>query len=74
MALDNVSPNPNWVEFDLWYDFGFVLCSNEYDEGNFVTLYRMFFVASKLFRDYDESLGVPSNIVSNSPSCSFGEF
>jgi hypothetical protein len=74
LALDSASPNPNWLQLDLWYDFGFVLCTDEYHERTLGALYSRLVGGNKLFRDYDESLGVVCNRVANPSTCSFDEF
>lgn len=74
LALDSSSPNPNWVEFDLWYDFGFALCTDEYHEKALGALYSRLVGGKKFFRDYDRSLGIGSNCAASLPTCSFDEF
>ncbi|KAF7161384.1 hypothetical protein CNMCM5623_006998 [Aspergillus felis] len=74
LALDSAIPNPNWLELDLWYDFGFVLCTDEYHERTLGALYSRLVGGNKFFRDYDESVGVMPNNVANPSTCSFDEF
>ncbi|KAJ6028506.1 hypothetical protein N7540_004082 [Penicillium herquei] len=74
LALDSSVPNPNWVEFDLWYDFGFALCTDEYYETNLGALYSKLVGGEKFFRDYDTSLGIFPDRTSSLPTCSFDEF
>lgn len=74
LALDGASPNPNWAELDLWYDFGFAVCTDEHHEGSLGALYSKLLGGNKLFRDYDESLGVKRSRVADSSTCSFDEF
>lgn len=73
-ALDSSYPNPNWVELDLWYDFGFALCTDEYHEGSLGALYSRLVGGRKFRTDYEKSLGIASNHVPSSPTCSFNEF
>lgn len=44
LALDSSVPDPNWLKVDiwfkdLWYDFGFAICTNEYHERCLGALY-----------------------------------
>lgn len=73
-ALDSSYPNPNWVELDLWYHFGFTLCTDEYHEGSLGALYSRLVGGRKFWTDYEKSLGIASNHVPSSPTCSFNEF
>ncbi|OJJ02479.1 hypothetical protein ASPVEDRAFT_29058 [Aspergillus versicolor CBS 583.65] len=74
LALDGGSPNPNWAELDLWYDFGFVVCTDEHYEGSLGALYSKLLGGNKFFRDYDESLGVKRSRAADSSTCPFDEF
>ncbi|KAJ5875406.1 uncharacterized protein N7473_012753 [Penicillium subrubescens] len=74
LAVDSSIPNPNSVELDLWYDFGFALCTDEYHEKNLGALYSKLVGGESLFRDYDTSLGIASNCDATLPTCSFDEF
>ncbi|KPM42451.1 hypothetical protein AK830_g4100 [Neonectria ditissima] len=74
ISLDSAHPNPNWVELDLWYDFGFALCTNRYEEDDLGRIYNKLVSGNKYFKDYDQSLGVGCRDMPDSPTCSFGEF
>lgn len=74
LALDSSTPTPNWVELDLWYDFGFALCTDEYHERSLGALYSRLVGGTKFFKDYDKSLGIDSHGPSSLPTCSFDEF
>lgn len=74
LALDSSIPNPNSIEFNLWYDFGFALCTDEYHEKNLGALYSKLVGGEKFFKDYDKSLGIASNCDATLPTCSFDEF
>jgi hypothetical protein len=74
LALDSSSPNPNWVKLNLWYDFGFALCTDEYHEKTLGALYSQLVGGGKFFRDYDRSLGIVTNRAASLPTCSFDEF
>lgn len=74
IALDSSTPNPNWVELDLWYDFGFAVCANEHHERDLGALYVRLFGGTKSSREYDESLGISPRSQSSLPTCSFDEF
>ncbi|GAD94524.1 hypothetical protein AOR_1_984034 [Paecilomyces variotii No. 5] len=74
LVLDSSIPNPNWVQLDLWYDFGFVVCTDEHQERSLGALYSKLAGGKKPFRNYDQSLGIVSDDVSSSPTCPFDEF
>lgn len=77
MALDSSHPNPHWVELDLWYDFGFAVCQDEYYEGNLGGLYNRLVGGNKSSKDYDKSLSFSEDHwpkMPDLPTCSFEEF
>lgn len=59
---------PSNVQVDVWFDFGFVVCSNEHEERRFGGLYNQILAGDK-FRLGVEYPGRPS-----SPTCPFNEF
>jgi hypothetical protein len=76
MALQNSRPHPNWVELDLWYDFGFATCPVEYSENGLGCLYNRLVGGNKRREDYSRSLGSSINSL-NRPqlaTCPFSEF
>lgn len=74
LAQDGSSPNPNWAELDLWYDFGFAICTDEHYESSLGALYSELLGGNKRFKDYHESLGLEPSRVADSSTCPFGEF
>ncbi|KAJ5560361.1 hypothetical protein N7513_002760 [Penicillium frequentans] len=74
ITLDSSTPNPNWVELDLWYDFGFAVCADEHNERGLGALYTRLFGGTKSSREYDKSLGISPRSQSSLPTCSFDEF
>lgn len=74
LALISAHPNPNWVELDLWYDFGFAVCANEYDEGRLGSAYSKLVGGNRFFEEYDRSIGSGPSSLANVATCSFEEF
>ncbi|KAK3375576.1 hypothetical protein B0T24DRAFT_616552 [Lasiosphaeria ovina] len=75
MALESSRPNPGWEELDMWYDFGFATCADEYDEGGLGSLYNRLLGGNKYFEDYNRSLGVaPDRRMPSQQPCPFSDF
>ncbi|KAG6814883.1 hypothetical protein H0H93_011858 [Arthromyces matolae] len=75
MLLDgSYYPNPNTPEPDLWYDFGFVACSDVHAARSLGSVYCRLFGGNRRERDYHQSLGVPFRDITNLPTASFDEF
>ncbi|UKZ88150.1 uncharacterized protein TrAFT101_003913 [Trichoderma asperellum] len=75
LALDSSHPNPyDGAEFDLWYDFGFVVCRDEWGEQGLGSLYSQLVGGNKFLTDYDQSLGTTIRNYPEKPTCSFNEF
>lgn len=79
LALDSSVPDPNWLKVDiwfkdLWYDFGFAICTNEYHERCLGALYSRLVGGNKPFRDYEESLEGMSPRAADSLTCPFDDF
>lgn len=73
MVLDSSYPNPYWAESDSWYDFGFVVFRNKYEEDDLGRLYSRLVGGNKSMRDSDQSLGIKPEDYPNIPTCSFNE-
>lgn len=74
MVLDNSHPNPYWAESDSWYDFGFVVSRNEYEEKQLGSYYNQLVGGNKSMRDHYKSLGIRPKDYTHVPTCSFNEF
>lgn len=75
MALDSSHPNPyDGAEFDLWYDFGFSVCRDEWGEQRLGALYSQLVGGNKFLTDYDQSLGTTIRNYPEKPTCSFKDF
>ena len=76
MILHNGHPHPAWVYkgVDLWYDFGFCICSNEYEERQLGGLYSKLVGGNKSWMDYFRSLGAKYLGPPETPTCTFDEF
>lgn len=75
LALDSSHPNPNSVELDLWYDFGFAVCTNEHHERSLGGLYGKLVGGNKFERDCCKALGIESSrSASDLAGCPFGKF
>ncbi|KAK0735080.1 hypothetical protein B0T26DRAFT_690770 [Lasiosphaeria miniovina] len=75
MALETSRPNPGWEELDMWYDFGFATCADEYDEGGLGSLYNRLVGGNKYFEDYNRSLGIaPDRKMPSQQPCPFSDF
>ncbi|EHK41056.1 hypothetical protein TRIATDRAFT_321317 [Trichoderma atroviride IMI 206040] len=73
MVLDSSYPNPYLAWSDSWYNFGFVVFHNQYEERKLGGIYSTLVGGNKSSRDYDESLGVELKDYPNLPTCSFNE-
>ncbi|KPI43240.1 uncharacterized protein AB675_7177 [Cyphellophora attinorum] len=57
LILGHMRPRPDDVQTDLWYDFGFVVCSDEHDEQALWNYYVWLLLGNKFTIDSDRSLG-----------------
>jgi hypothetical protein len=67
--LDAMRPNPKVVDPDYWYDFGFAVCHNEYDEMRFCDYYMGLLKSDQLARSQLKPMHLPELHI-----CSFAEF
>lgn len=75
MALDSSHPDPHWAEFDSWYNFGFVVCRDQWEEEQSLgPLYSRLVGGNKYMKDYEQSLGTKITNYPDTPTCSFNEF
>lgn len=73
MVLDSSYPSPYWTWSNSWYDFGFVVLRNKYEEDELGRLYSTLVGGNRARRDYDQSLGIEPEDYPNIPTCSFNE-
>ncbi|KAM0514881.1 hypothetical protein ACHAPE_006557 [Trichoderma viride] len=73
MVLDSSYPNPSWAESDSWYDFGFVVSRNTYEEKQLGRYYNQLVGGNKSARDHYQSLGIRPQDYPHMPTCSFNE-
>lgn len=77
MVIDNRHPSPmNW-EYSHWFDFGFVVCNDQHEEGRLGSMYSRMLFGSKSIEDYARSMGstTPMEMAKKErPTCSFDEF
>lgn len=73
MLLDSKTPPPIMPHLDLWFDFGFVICSTEWEENDLGNSYQRLLLGNKIPQDYLKSMG-GGFTVPDIPSCTFEEF
>lgn len=60
---------------DLWYEFGFCTCRDEFEESGLAAEYAILVGGDRLREQYEKELDVPCERRRPEPSiCSFGEF
>lgn len=74
ILLDCKHPPPQMAHLDLWYDFGFVVCSGVHGESALSNCYQWLLLANKPARDHFRSLRMEHLTPPDFPTCSFTDF
>ena len=74
LLLDCKYPPPQMAHLDLWYDFGFVVCSEVHGESELSNCYQWLLLANKPARDHFRSLRMEHLTPPDFPACSFTDF
>ena len=74
MLLDSKYPPPQMAHLDLWYDFGFVVCTDVPQEKTLSNCYQRLLLGHKPARDHSLSLLVEDFTLPDIPTCSFTDF
>jgi hypothetical protein len=74
ILLDGMYPPPEMTHLDLWYDFGFVVCSDVHAERELSNYYQRLLLANKPARDHFRSLRMEHLAPPEFPACSFTDF
>lgn len=74
LLLDCKHPPPQMERLDLWYDFGFVVCSDEHQETTMANHYHWLLLGNKAERDHFKSLQMDHLCRPSPPTCSFTDF
>ncbi|KAK5661582.1 hypothetical protein OQA88_9678 [Cercophora sp. LCS_1] len=59
---------------DLWFDFGYVVCSDAYEENNLSNLYQRLLFGNKIAQEHFRSLGMEHLAPRDIPARKFEEF
>ncbi|KAK3298729.1 uncharacterized protein B0H64DRAFT_81498 [Chaetomium fimeti] len=74
LLLDSTHPPPVMRNLDLWFDFGYVVCSDAYDENSLSNLYQRLLFGNKLAQEHFRSVGMEHLAPRDIPACTFEEF
>jgi hypothetical protein len=74
LLLDSKHPPPQMAHLDLWYDFGFVVCSDVHGERGISNCYQRLLLGNKPARDHFRSLRMERLCPPDFPTCSFTDF
>lgn len=72
-------PPPSMRYFDLWYDLGFAVCSDQHEESALAHFYKLLLLGNQPARDHFDSLGIlqswdTARFLREIPTCSFQDF
>lgn len=74
ILLDSKHPPPQMAHLDLWYDFGFVVCSDVHAENGLSNCYQRLLLGNKLANGHFRNLRVEQFTLPEIPTCSFTDF
>ncbi|KAK3322760.1 hypothetical protein B0H66DRAFT_474160 [Apodospora peruviana] len=74
LLLDSAHPPPTMPNLDLWYDFGFPVCTDPHAESTLASLYKDLLLGNRPIRDYFSSLGSTHFTPADFPTCPFEQF